>query len=541
MSNATNNLNSVNWVTGMLLGPEQFRRQDAFVEASFGWIVRNCLSASGLLGGGLRTPLSERGLAKHDPRVDVNDEGTTLSVSVVQACGLSPAGLPIEVGPDQPVRGTFAKSELGERDEALIYLVHSGEREADADSVGADPANPLHPALLRTRYVVQLGLPADAVSRALVVGRIRRASESLAFELDPSFVPLCATVSSHSTLYRGWSELRQGVVQLSGRFTELHRTVARYVEQVRGRGIDVSADLDILGFVERVVLGLDGCAYEILDPSGTPHHVFQQVDRAGRRAALALDLSPATQLFFRTLTGVDAGYESLLEEELKSLAANREMRVQDDLGIALERAHHTLLRLQRLGQALEGKYVDYRMNRSIGSLRFLLDRGGDHFYTAVSTPARAQREGDLTTFVFSDLNLAGQSEYRIVLLGDTEAPTGWQVGDSLTSTLRINSASGKGRPQTQQINCDLAGQRNFAVNFTTPADVSTIQGLHLTIEPGQHTRGAVLYQRRLGLPQASPTPATARPAPAATTGPASKANPSASSAKRPKITIKRKS
>ena len=52
-------------------------------------------------------------------------------------------------------------------------------------------------------------------------------------------------------------------------------------------------------------------------------------------------------------------------------------------------------------EALAGKYIDYRVNRSVESIRFMLDRDGEHFYEAVTAPSHPQRDGDLLTFVFS--------------------------------------------------------------------------------------------------------------------------------------------
>ncbi|MEZ4422243.1 MAG: type VI secretion system baseplate subunit TssK [Gemmatimonadota bacterium] len=512
-----NDLRSVNWTTGMLLAPRHFHRQDRFVEAAFGWLVRHCVPGTGLLGGGVRVDASERGLARHDPRVEVSDDGTTLSITVTQARGITPDGRSVEVAPEAPLRARFDKAGLGGQDVVLIHVLATGDREEDDASVGADPANPLQAALLRPRYEVRLGVEADARAGAIVVGRCRRASETLQFELDGEFIPPCVTVAAHSQLFAGWKRLRLGILDLAGRYAELHRVVAHWIQNVGQRGEDVRGDREILAFLERAALGLDTCAYETMDPNVAPERFFQQVDRAGRRAALALDLSPETQLFLRTLTGADARYGALLEDEARSLSASRDIGRLDDLGQALTEAEATLTRLRRLQEALEGRYVDYRMNRSVGALRFLLDHGGEHFYTALATPARAQRDGDVLTYVFSDMSLNGRHEYRLVLMGDADSGLTRQVGETLVVTLRINPVGGKSRPITQTVVCEVPGQRNFAVNFTPPAGVASVEGLHVTVEPGAGFRGAQLYQRRLGLPTAEspvapvPAPSTAEP------------------------------
>ena len=80
-------LKSVNWTTGMLLTPEHFRMQDRYIDSAVGWVLRNCLTAAGLVGGGVRLEAAQRGLGVHDPKIDVQDDGTAVSVSVRQARG----------------------------------------------------------------------------------------------------------------------------------------------------------------------------------------------------------------------------------------------------------------------------------------------------------------------------------------------------------------------------------------------------------------------------------------------------------------------
>lgn len=492
-------LKSVNWTTGMLLTPDHFRRQDEFVEGTFGWLFRYCTPGSGLVGGGVRVDGAHRILGTCDPHVEVSDDGAVVRVSVVQARGITPDGEPVEVDRECVVSGDFARGELACATELLVYLNVTGEREADPESIGCDPANPNQAAARRPRLQLLLGAGADEAVSSLVVGRIRRAAETLHFEVDGAFIPACVSVAAHSALHSAWARIHAEVVHLSGRFAQLHRMVARYVDQVARRGVDTRTDLDVLAFVERTVLALDGCAYETMDPALAPARLFREIDRAGRRVALALDLSAATQLFFTTLAGADASYAVLLEEERNSLAAQRGISPRADLRESVARTDATLVRLADLCQALEGKYVDYRVNRSVDSLRFLLDRDGEHFYMAVATPGHPQREGDLLTFVFSQMSLTGRHEYRVVLLGDPQGISSWQVGEELWVDLRVNSAAGPGKPISRTAYCEVAGQRNFAVNFDTPPEVAAISGLQVTVHPGHRVRGAVLFQRRLGL------------------------------------------
>ena len=515
MTTDDSGLRSVNWISGMLLTPEHFGAQDRYIDSAFGWLLRNAIPATGLLGGGVRLDAAERGLAAHDPRLEVSDDGRIVAVTVLQARGITGAGEPVEIVPGTAVRGESPKAELAGAKELFVYVVRTGEQEEDAGSIGADPANPAMAAYRRARYEVRFGVPADQLGHALVVGRIRRASESLAFERDTQFIPACATMMAHSEIFSGWSRIQADLNVLTGQFAELHRAVARYAEQVGRRGVDNRADLDVLAFTERAVLALDACAAETSDPTVDPGRFFDQLDRLGRRVALALDLSSSTQSYFQTLSGADAAYGDLLEEERGVLAARRDGGARADLRLSLSRAGDTLQRIRRLVEALEGKYVDYRINRSVDAVKFLLDRQGEQFYVAAATPGHPQREGDLLTFVFSQLSLTGRHEYRLVLLGDPQGTSGWQVGDELNVDLRINGDGAPGRPISRAVPCEIPGQRNFGVNFETPPDVATISGLNVQVQPAHRVRGAILFQRKLGL-IAEATPAAAAPTPART-------------------------
>lgn len=72
-------------------------------------------------------------------------------------------------------------------------------------------------------------------------------------------------------------------------------------------------------------------------------------------------------------------------------------------------------------------------------------------------------------------------------------------GPELSVTLRVNASGGPRAPMTRSAMCEVEGQRNFAVNFDTPQDVTTIAGLTVTVQPGHGIRGAVLFRRRLGV------------------------------------------
>jgi hypothetical protein len=519
-------LKSVNWTTGMLLTPEHFRRTDAYIDEAIQWQYRYCIPGSGLLGGGLRQDPAERGLGKHDPKIHVEDDGSSVRVSVLQARGITPAGTPIDIDETRSVHAEFRKADLAGATDLLVYVVSTGDKEEDDSTVGVDDANPNQAFLRRPKYEVRLGAEADVVARSIVVAKLRRASETLGFSRDGQFIPSCAALLAHSSLFSGWTTLQAEIMLQAGRYQELHRRVADYADQIARRGIDTRSDQDIRAFVERAVLALETCAYETLDPAMAPLRFFQQVDRAGRLIAVALDLSEATRQFFLSLGEELATYGEMLEAEREALARQRELSPRSDLRDSLDRATATLSRLRQLVEALEGKYIDFRINKSVESLRFLLDRGGEHFYVSVATPSHPQREGDVLTFVFSQMSLTGRHEYRVVLTGDPHGSQHWQVGEELKVDFQINSAAGPCPRISRGIPCEIPGQRNFAVNFDTPPDVATISGLTLTVQPAYRVRGAMLYQRRLGLVPATraaapppmgpstPVPAEGKPVPA---------------------------
>jgi len=527
---------SVNWTTGMLLTPEHFLRQDRYVEEQVAWLLRYCLAGTGLVGGGVRLDAVEQGLAKFDPKIDLVNDGDRLRITVLRARGITPSGEIVEVDESRPLHGEVRRGDLAGVSELLVYVVRMAEKEPDPESVGRDPGNPNQAALNRIRYEVQLGITAELGPMAIAVGRLRRASESLGFELDGQYIPPCASLIAHSALHNAATRIQSEVRLLSNEYQLVHERAGHFADRTAARGVDVRSDLEIRAFVERAVLALETAAYETADLAIPPVRFFQQIERASRLIALALNLSPSTRQFFKELGQVDAGYTELLDAEQGLLAVQRELDRREELRPLVVRSTDTLQRLRRLVDALAGKYVDYRQNRNIESIRFMLDRDGEHFYEAVTSPSHPQRDGDLLTFVFTQLELSGRHEYRVVLTGDPRASAQWAVGQELSVTLRVNASGGPRAPMTRSAMCEVEGQRNFAVNFDTPQDVTTIAGLTVTVQPGHGIRGAVLFRRRLGVVGSGGGAAMPLPAapPIAPEVPASAPAPSAESPASPR-------
>src|SRR5690606_23443771 len=141
-----------------------------------------------------------------------------LKVSVLRARGITPGGELVEVDESRPVHAEVNRGDLAGVSELLVYLVRRDGKEPDPDSVGADPANPNQPAYSRIRYELRLGLTADLASSSIAVARIRRASETLGFELDGQYIPPCASLLAHSSLHNAATRLQSEIRLLVNEF-----------------------------------------------------------------------------------------------------------------------------------------------------------------------------------------------------------------------------------------------------------------------------------------------------------------------------------
>jgi hypothetical protein len=303
--------------------------------------------------------------------------------------------------------------------------------------------------------------------------------------------------------------LNENVASIADRYSLLHRAMVDFVALARTRGIAVDQDLETLEFVNRMVVTLEQCAYAILDPLQSPRTFFQETNRLARSAALFLSLSPPTRQYFSLLGEIgETEFTSMLAQESEALEMGRRWSIHDDLSLEIQKARRALDRLARLEQALEGKYLDYRVSPSLESLNFVFDRaGGDPvLYKTVSKPARPQAQGQEITFVFAPLRLESRETYRIVLIGDRQAR--FTQGDRLSTAIRINHGEGyRGEPDYKSAEYDVEGQRNFAIDFKAPDDVVTINDVRLSLRSAQPIRSAILYVRgRLLAGGASSTP-----------------------------------
>ena len=496
MADDTIDFRSVNWVEGLFLTPEHFVREERYVDSLFLWLARYAVSSFGLVGGGPRVEQSERGAARFDPIVDIDDDGETLRVTITQARGITPGGLPVEVVPSHPVRASFSKKELEGTKELGIYVVTRPYARV-ADDSSFDRANPQVAADRLPDLQVQVEVQADEVQWSLLTTRLQRASEGLKFEKIPGFIPACAFMSSHSELMSWFRRLNESVSSAAGRYAELHRAIVDFMTIAQARGIAVDQDRETLMFVSRTLVALESCAYEIIDPQQSPARFAQQMRRLIRSAALFLSLSPPTREYFKLLGEIgEVEFVTMLEQEHRALQLERQTSSQDNLRTDMEEAARGLDRLVRLEQALEGKYMDYRVSPSLENINFVFDRttGEPVLFKAVAKPARPQAMGQELTLVFSPLRLEGRDMYRLILLGDKLAR--FLPGDRLAVELRINPGSGYNRPPLYlSADYEVDGQRNFAVDFRAPDDVVSINDIRVSLRSEQPIRGGMLYTR----------------------------------------------
>jgi hypothetical protein len=501
MSDDFIDLRSVNWSQGMFLTPEHFLRAERYVDSRLLWMTRYLSTAAGLIGGGPRVDAPERGAARFDPIVEFDDSGNALTVSVTQCRGITAGGSLVEVDASAPLSASFAKDDLKGAVDIGIYVVG---RPHDKTSDGSleDPINPQIEAGRRTAYRISLDPSADDVPWSLLLTRLRRADRGLRFERADGFIPSCALMSAHSELMHAFRQLNERIAALADHYSALHRAIVDFLMLARARGINVEQDTETLTFVSRMVIALEECAYRILDPRQPPWQFFQQMTQLIRSAALFLSLSPPTREYFRLLGDIgETEFVSMLEAEGEALEMGRRWSVHDDLGPEVKKAEVALARLDRLEQALEGKYMDYRVSPSLESINFVFDRttGDPVLYKAVAKPTRPQAHGQELTFVFAPLRLEAREQYRVVLVGDRQAT--FNAGDSVTAELRINPGEGYShRPEFHTTPYEIDAQRNFAVDFSAPSDVVTINDLRVSVRSSQPIRSAILYVRARLMP-----------------------------------------
>ena len=486
-------LSSVNWEHGMLLTPDHFRRQEQYFDSLVLWALRYTTSAYGLVGGGPRLPEAERGAARLDPIVSLMEDETSLEIAVTQCRGLSPAGCVIEITPAYPVRRTFQKTELEGVQETPVYLIYEPHKKVEADGE-RDEFNPQMMTARYPAYRLSLQAPADQAGYAVVCAQLRRQRYATGFEKNPDFIPACTSMTAHSGLAAAYRKIVEEVTFLAERYAELHRAMREYLTLFTERGIETEVDSQTVQFVDRMVVALQDCVYELLDSAQPPQRFFGQLRRFTHSAAVFFDLTPGMQTYYETLKEAgETAFTQLIEQQKRILRTTRTWSLNEDLGAEVRSSLANLGALLRLEQALEGKYLDFRVSPTLDAMNFVFDRGGSILYKLAAKPSRVQGQGDELITFFSQLRLEGRDKYRLVLVGENGAA--FEKGTRVNAELRINEGAGFQRAPINAVCEARAGsQVNFEFDFEAP-DVPTITDLKVAVPAHFPFRTALLFSR----------------------------------------------
>ncbi len=486
-------LSSVNFEHGMLLTPDHFLRQERYFDSMLLWVLRYTTNAYGLVGGGPRLAEVERGAARFDPVVSISEDDQALTVSVTQCRGITPGGCIIEIDPSNAVHRQFAKTDLEGVQEAPVYLVSEPHAKEAVDGQ-RDDFNPQMQTERHFAYRVALKAQADQIPYAMVCAQIRRQRYGAGYEKNPDFIPACTTMTSHSELTAAFRKMVDQVTFLAERYSELHRAMREYLLLFTERGIDTEVDAQTVQFVDRIVVALQNCVYELLDSGQSPQRFFGELRRFVHSAAVYFDLTPGMQIYYETLKEAgETSFIQLIEQQKQILKTSRSWAIQEDLGVEARSALANLATLVKLEQALEGKYLDFRISPTLDAMNFIFDRGGKVLYKLAAKPSRVQGiGGELITF-FSQLRLEGRDKYRLVLVGENGAV--FEKGTRIAAEIGINEGSGFQRQPLNLVSeSRLAGQVNFEFDFEAP-DVPTITDLKVSVQAHHPIRTALLFSR----------------------------------------------
>jgi hypothetical protein len=486
-------LGSVNWEHGMLLTPGHFLRLEGYVDSALLWLLRFTANAYGLIGGGPRLTEGERGAVRYDPVVVVDEDEESVGIFVTQCRGLTRGGCIIDVDPEHPLRQRFPKSDLQGVAEVAISIT-CDPHEKEAVNGPADEFNPQMKTERRPNYRISLWVPGDRAAYAMTVGRLRRRPYGAGYEKDSDYVPACTSMVSCSQLAASWRRIVEEVTRLSGRYTELYQAMQEYLHLFKERGIETELDVETASFVNRMVVALQDCMWDVLDPSQSPQMFFGRLQRFFYSAAAYLNLSPPTYQYFQDLRDVgETEFIPLLEQQKRRLEITPKWQVNDDLAVDVRQTLATLDGVSRLEQALEGKYVDFRLSRSLEAMNFIFDRGGQVLYRLAAKPARVQGSADELMFTFGQLRLEGRDKYRLILAG--EQRTVFEKGTRITAEIRINEGSAfRGQPAIVTSEAKYQDQRNFEFDFDAP-DVPTITDVRVGVQAYRPIRSALLFVR----------------------------------------------
>jgi hypothetical protein len=300
-------------------------------------------------------------------------------------------------------------------------------------------------------------------------------------------------MGAHSRLAASAREIIDAVIQLASRYTELHRAMRQFITLFKDRGIDTAADVEIMGFVGRMVVALQNCVYEIVDTSQSPQAFFGHLRRMFHSAAVYLDLSPPVREYFDELKNSgESEFIALLGQQKKALGASPKWKIYEDLSYEVQAALDSIDALRRLEKALEGKYIDFRVNPILDAMNYIFDRETQSLYKLHAPSSRVQGSEDRIAFTFAKLDLEGRKSYRLVLMGEDGAV----FTEDIAVEIHINAATGyRKEPKRATYKIRDHEQRNFEFDFES--DVPSITDLQVTLDSYHPIKIALLFIRQL--------------------------------------------
>ncbi len=405
----------------------------------------------------------------------------------------SVAGRASEITPEHPVRRTFTKAELEGTQETPVYVIYEPHAQVEADGQ-RDEFNPQMMTERYPAYRITLQAPADQAGYAVVCAQLRRQRYATGFEKNPDFIPACTTMTAHSGLATAYRKILEEVTFLAERYAELHRAMREYLTLFTERRIETEVDSQTVQFVDRLVVALQDCVYELLDSAQPPQRFFGQLRRFTHSAAVYFDLTPGMQTYYETLKEAgETAFTQLIEQQKRIMRTTRTWSLNEDLGVEIRSALANLGALLRLEQALEGKYLDFRVSPTLDAMNFVFDRGGSIRYKLAAKPSRVQGQGDELITFFSQLRREGRDKFRLVLVGENGAAV--EKGTRVNAEIRINEGTGFQRAPINAVCEARAGsQVNFEFDFEAP-DVPTITDLKVAVPAHYSFRTALLLSR----------------------------------------------
>jgi len=497
-------LGSVNWDYGLKLTPDHFKHLEHYFDQNILWVLRYMHADSGLVGGGARMGVGQLGDPSNDPSVELRPAPENLQLIVSNLRAVTPGGHLIETSSRSPLVKQIPMSDLAGTDVFYVHVFRSDEEEDKVVERGERTRiNPVGEPERFHPLQIMLSLEPVVYHTGIAVACCRKRGRD--FVLDPDFIPACVTLGAHSRLWHGYQEIIKRLGALTARASELHRSMRTHFPKFREWDIFTELDLNEIGYVNRLVVAAHDCLYSISDPVQSPRQLFGHLRRLFHNVAVFLDMSPDAVGYLQELAASDPSdmldprtdeldFQVLLgmQTNISMLAPKHD--VYSDLNVDIKTTIRSLQLLQQVEKALEAKYINFRANRILSTLRFFFD--GEIPYVRAGRDGNVQKDlsSNETLFTFANLSLEGRHKYRLVLAGDEAGSFPAEV----PIRVFLNDSGMKG--QAHRLSCTKApGQFNFDFEIPTTGE-PTIADIRVAVKDQFPFRAALLYMNKRILP-----------------------------------------